>query len=305
MYFSLLLIAGMSRTTPDINIKYWVKRKETVVLTSSLLLFLCGLFRVLIDVFPSLGPARLLQRPGLHQLPEVSAVLEGAWICKIFKVSGYVLLMDFLNEIYLYFLYILIASFSTKWSILTRYKFCHDSSVSVISDFSFFADYYIVAWCSSFICWLFSKKYFKGKLPHFRYPMCLYFLDLLQYENFRKEIVNGQCCKFIDDQTVLHWQHYSRKRMKLLETGANQQGSQTPVSQSTAATGNPTPTTLPSSLINGHGQIQKVWGHVKESRVEDNLFLCLPPKNWKIKKAAEINSSRWPPSPTRWGTESF
>ncbi|XP_050732705.1 mediator of RNA polymerase II transcription subunit 31-like isoform X3 [Eriocheir sinensis] len=91
-----------------------------------------------------------------------------------------------------------------------------------------------------------------------KYPMCLYFLDLLQYENFRKEIVNGQCCKFIDDQTVLHWQHYSRKRMKLLETGANQQGSQTPVSQSTAATGNPTPTTLPSSLINGHGQIQKV-----------------------------------------------
>lgn len=89
--------------------------------------------------------------------------------------------------------------------------------------------------------------------------MCLYFLDLLQHENFRKEIVNGQCAKFIDDQMVLHWQHYSRKRMKLLETGANQQGSQTPVSQSTAATGTPTPAQpVPTSLINGHSQSQKV-----------------------------------------------
>lgn len=51
--------------------------------------------------------------------------------------------------------------------------------------------------------------------------MCLYFLDLLQHENFRKEIVNGQCAKFIDDQMILHWQHYTRKRMKILETGKN------------------------------------------------------------------------------------
>lgn len=88
--------------------------------------------------------------------------------------------------------------------------------------------------------------------------MCLYFLDLLQHENFRKEIVNGQCCKFIDDQTILHWQHYTRKRMKLLDTGHNQQGSHTPVSQSTAATFAPTPAPLSSALINGHGQVQKV-----------------------------------------------
>jgi len=40
--------------------------------------------------------------------------------------------------------------------------------------------------------------------------MCLHFLDLLQYEHFRKEIVNGQCARFIDDQQILHWQHYTR-----------------------------------------------------------------------------------------------
>ena len=49
-----------------------------------------------------------------------------------------------------------------------------------------------------------------------RYPMCLHFLDLLQYEHFRKELVNSQCAKFIDDQQILHWQHYTRRRTQLL-----------------------------------------------------------------------------------------
>lgn len=55
---------------------------------------------------------------------------------------------------------------------------------------------------------------------NFRYPMCLHFLDLLQYEHFRKEIVNGQCARFIDDQQILHWQHYTRKRVRLLQSQA-------------------------------------------------------------------------------------
>jgi len=51
----------------------------------------------------------------------------------------------------------------------------------------------------------------------FRYPQCLYFLELLQYEHFRRELMNQQCAKFIDDQQLLHWQHYQRRRMKLLQ----------------------------------------------------------------------------------------
>ncbi|XP_014254577.1 mediator of RNA polymerase II transcription subunit 31 [Cimex lectularius] len=53
-----------------------------------------------------------------------------------------------------------------------------------------------------------------------KYPMCLYFLDQLQYEHFRKELANAQCTKFIDDQQVLLWQHYTRRRTKLLQEQA-------------------------------------------------------------------------------------
>lgn len=67
--------------------------------------------------------------------------------------------------------------------------------------------------------------------------MCLYFLDLLQYEHFRREIVNSQCVKFIDDQAILLWQHYTRRRMKLLV--ASQQNQQNGQGQ---------------SLSNGHQQ---------------------------------------------------
>lgn len=50
---------------------------------------------------------------------------------------------------------------------------------------------------------------------YLKYPMCLYFLDLLQYEHFRREAVNAHCCKFIDDQAILLWQHYTRRRTRM------------------------------------------------------------------------------------------
>lgn len=56
-----------------------------------------------------------------------------------------------------------------------------------------------------------------------RYPHCLHMLELLQYEHFRKELVNAQCAKFIDEQQLLHWQHYSRKRIRLQQALAEQQ----------------------------------------------------------------------------------
>lgn len=52
---------------------------------------------------------------------------------------------------------------------------------------------------------------------YLKYPMCLYFLDLLQYEHFRREAVNSYTCKFIDNQAILLWQHYTRRRNKLLQ----------------------------------------------------------------------------------------
>ncbi|XP_063299940.1 mediator of RNA polymerase II transcription subunit 31 [Pelobates fuscus] len=56
-----------------------------------------------------------------------------------------------------------------------------------------------------------------------KYPQCLHMLELLQYEHFRKELVNAQCAKFIDEQQILHWQHYCRKRMRLQQALAEQQ----------------------------------------------------------------------------------
>ncbi len=32
--------------------------------------------------------------------------------------------------------------------------------------------------------------------------------------------MNAQCAKFIDDQQLLHWQHYQRKRVKLCDEQA-------------------------------------------------------------------------------------
>lgn len=71
-----------------------------------------------------------------------------------------------------------------------------------------------------------------------RYPHCLHMLELLQYEHFRKELVNAQCAKFIDEQQILHWQHYSRKRTRLQQALAEQQQQQ----QQTAPHGNNTAT---------------------------------------------------------------
>ncbi|XP_066297751.1 mediator of RNA polymerase II transcription subunit 31-B-like [Branchiostoma lanceolatum] len=68
---------------------------------------------------------------------------------------------------------------------------------------------------------------------YLKYPQCLHMVELLQYEAFRKELVNSQCTKFIDDQQVLHWQHYTRKRMRLQQAAASlgQQMAQQPDQQ--------------------------------------------------------------------------
>lgn len=63
-----------------------------------------------------------------------------------------------------------------------------------------------------YLCYWKEPEYAK----YLKYPSCLYFLDLLQHEHFRREIANSQCARFIDDQQVLMWQHYTRRRNRLL-----------------------------------------------------------------------------------------
>ncbi|TPP63281.1 Mediator of RNA polymerase II transcription subunit 31 [Fasciola gigantica] len=48
------------------------------------------------------------------------------------------------------------------------------------------------------------------------YPYCLHMLDLLQLPEFRMELARGHVCRDIDDQMLLHWQHYMRKRATMI-----------------------------------------------------------------------------------------
>lgn len=83
-------------------------------------------------------------------------------------------------------------------------------SISVLAQRGFFKDAAFINYLKYLLYWK-EPQYAR----YLKYPMCLYFLDLLQYEHFRREIVNSQCCKFIDDQAILLWQHYTRRRTKL------------------------------------------------------------------------------------------
>lgn len=73
-----------------------------------------------------------------------------------------------------------------------------------------------------FVAYLKYLQYWKEPeyAKYLRYPMCLHFLDLLQYEEFRKEISSSHAAKFIEDQQLLHWQHYVRKRTRMLSEAA-------------------------------------------------------------------------------------
>lgn len=49
-------------------------------------------------------------------------------------------------------------------------------------------------------------------VKYIMYPQCLSLLELLQHETFLKEILNAQCSKYIDEQLLLIWLHYKKKR---------------------------------------------------------------------------------------------
>eukprot|EP00118_Oscarella_pearsei_P028336 m.1910 g.1910 ORF g.1910 m.1910 type:complete len:159 (+) comp8039_c0_seq1:19-495(+) len=68
----------------------------------------------------------------------------------------------------------------------------------------------------AFVNYLKYLQYWKQPeyAKYIRYPHCLHFLDLLQHEAFRKELVNMGCAKFIDDQILLQWQYNAHKKME-------------------------------------------------------------------------------------------
>uniref|UniRef100_A0A1A9WJD9 Mediator of RNA polymerase II transcription subunit 31 n=1 Tax=Glossina brevipalpis TaxID=37001 RepID=A0A1A9WJD9_9MUSC len=107
-----------------------------------------------------------------------------------------------------------------RWQVELEFVQClaNPNYLNFLAQRGYFKD-------QAFINYLKYLQYWKEPeyAKYLMYPMCLYFLDLLQYEHFRREIVNSQCCKFIDDQAILQWQHYTRKRIKMFNSVNNTQ----------------------------------------------------------------------------------
>lgn len=73
----------------------------------------------------------------------------------------------------------------------------------------------------------FKEKYFLNYLKYLlywrrpeyaralKYPQCLHFLQAVQNPEFREAIAVTANAKFIEDQQMLQWQYYTRKRQRL------------------------------------------------------------------------------------------
>lgn len=48
-----------------------------------------------------------------------------------------------------------------------------------------------------------------------KYPQCLHFLEAVQSSAFREAIACTANAKFIEEQQLLQWQYYTRKRQRL------------------------------------------------------------------------------------------
>jgi mediator of RNA polymerase II transcription subunit 31 len=50
-----------------------------------------------------------------------------------------------------------------------------------------------------------------------KYPECLHFLDLLQYDGVCANLSNMDCISFVSDQQLLNWRFHQRKRQNYVE----------------------------------------------------------------------------------------
>lgn len=122
------------------------------------------------------------------------------------------------------------------------------SFISVLAQRGYFKDQKFINYLKHLLYWK-QPEYAR----YLKYPMCLYFLDLLQFEHFRREAVNAQCCKFIDDQAILLWQHYTRRRNRMFTM--NNGTIQMNPDNSTQPSSNVGPTANTNSIINNSTQM--------------------------------------------------
>ncbi|XP_076813433.1 uncharacterized protein LOC143459988 [Clavelina lepadiformis] len=82
--------------------------------------------------------------------------------------------------------------------------------LNVLAQKGFFKEPNFVNYLKYLLYWK-KPEYVK----HIKYPHCMSMLELLQYEQFRVELVNSPSVKFIENQLLLHWRYYIRKREHL------------------------------------------------------------------------------------------
>ncbi|XP_044260934.1 mediator of RNA polymerase II transcription subunit 31-like isoform X2 [Tribolium madens] len=75
----------------------------------------------------------------------------------------------------------------------------------------------------NYLNFLAQRGYFKDSTFVNYLKYLLYWKEPEYAKYLKRELVNAQCSKFIDDQQLLLWQHYTRRRSRLL-TSTNLNG---------------------------------------------------------------------------------
>ncbi|VDM75444.1 unnamed protein product [Strongylus vulgaris] len=83
-------------------------------------------------------------------------------------------------------------------------------SISVLAQRGFLKEQHFINYLKYLLYWK-QPEYARA----LKYPQCLHLLECLQCPNFREALTSGANAKFIEDQQVLQWLYYLRKRQRL------------------------------------------------------------------------------------------
>jgi mediator of RNA polymerase II transcription subunit 31 len=103
----------------------------------------------------------------------------------------------------------------------------------------------------SFVNYLKYLQYWKKQeyAKFLVYPHCLFFLDLLQHEQFRNELVQPNYMDFLFRQQYYHWRHYKENRSKEAMQQEQSETSLAGPSTSGAPLPQPTQPTMEQSIV--------------------------------------------------------
>uniref|UniRef100_A0A1I7YSN2 Mediator of RNA polymerase II transcription subunit 31 n=1 Tax=Steinernema glaseri TaxID=37863 RepID=A0A1I7YSN2_9BILA len=87
---------------------------------------------------------------------------------------------------------------------------CNPHYLNHLAQRGYFQEEYFVNYLKYLLYWK-KPEYIK----RLKYPQCLHFLEALQSAQFREAIASTSAAKFIEDQQILQWQYYVRKRARL------------------------------------------------------------------------------------------